>query len=286
MNIFIPSYKRTNLIIDGTLAYIPDNLLRTTYIVVRTEELEIYTRTLAKHRRHREMTKILAFDTNGISNKRLQIAQYCVKHNIDNFIMMDDDLLFYRRLDPSTTKLIPASHDDMNSMVTAMRRGLTNFSHVGISIRGGNNQGGVGSADMLVEQNTRCIRAVAFRTKDYADCDIDRINGMEDLDVSLQLLRKGKKNLNLFWWAQDQGMTNAPGGCSEWRTQEYHTNNAKKLAELHSPFVKIVEKNNITGGDFGKRTEVRIQWKAAYEEGRIKCSPSKVARSMSSIATE
>jgi len=139
-----------------------------------------------------------------------------------------------------------------------------------VSMRQGNNNVGAGSADLLVEYNTRIIRAVAYRTKDFMELEHRRINFVEDLDYTLQLLRKGKKNVCLYWWAQDQGMANAPGGCSEVRTLEIHEAAVKQLHSLHPQFVTIVQKNNKTGGEFGQRTESRIQWKAAFEEGRIR----------------
>jgi len=195
---------------------------------------------------------------------------HCQKLGVDTFVMLDDDLKFIRRKDPSDTKLISVEEDDMSQMFTMVRRMLSSHCHVGVSARQGNNNVGAGSADLLIERNTRLLRVLAYRVKDFLNLEHGRVDIMEDFDITLQLLRQGKGNVNLYWWAQDQDQTQAPGGCSEYRTQLVHAKSATKLCELHYPFVKLVKKENKTGGEFGHRTEVRIQWKSAFEEGRIK----------------
>lgn len=211
--------------------------------------------------------RVLAFDVKGIAHKRHEIGLYCQRENIETFVMLDDDLKFIRREDPSSVKLTPVDSSDMNSMFSAIRRQLGRFAHVGVSARQGNNNVGVGSPDILVDRNTRIMRVLAYRTKDFLDVEHKRVELMEDFDVTLQLLRKGKPNINLYWWAQDQDGTNAIGGCSEFRTHERHAQAVLRLQELHPAFVKLVDKENKTGGAFGKRKEVRVQWKAAFEEG-------------------
>lgn len=211
--------------------------------------------------------RVLAFDVKGIAQKRYEIGLYCQRAGIDTFVMLDDDLKFIRRESPGTVKLIPVDNNDMNSMFTTIRRQLGRFCHVGVSSRQGNNNVGVGSADVLVDRNTRIMRVLGYRTKEFLEVEHNRVELMEDFDVTLQLLRKGKPNINLYWWAQDQDGTNAEGGCSGWRTHERHAKAVLRLQELHPAYVKLVDKENKTGGAFGKRKEVRVQWKAAYEEG-------------------
>jgi hypothetical protein len=108
------------------------------------------------------------------------------------------------------------------------------------------------------------MRVLAFRVREYCECDVNRINGIEDFDTVLQLLRRGHKNAVLGYWAHDQSATNAPGGCSAWRTLAVHEANVRRLQELHPEFVSLVEKRNKTGGAFGTRTEAHIQWKRAW----------------------
>ncbi len=87
---------------------------------------------------------------------------------------------------------------------------------------------------------------------------------MEDFDVQLQLLKRGLGNACLYYWAQGQSKTNAPGGCSLWRTHEVHEAAARRLAELHPGLVRLRQKANKTdAGGFGTRMEVTIAWKKA-----------------------
>ena len=64
-------------------------------------------------------------------------------------------------------------------------------------------------------------------------------------------------------------MTNEDGGCSEYRTHEFHEHSARRLAELHPGLVTLRQKSNKTDREgFGTRTEVTIQWKRAWQEGQ------------------
>jgi len=258
MKIFIPSRGRANMV--HTLKAIPPNLLKDTTLVVHQSEVGHYEE-------YNKNINILPTFVQGISVVRWDIALHCDNNNITHFVMLDDDLRFYRRKDPSTVSLQDADHSDMNHMFAMMRYYLGKFPCVGISARQGNNNIGIGSSDIIVDTNVRLLRAFGFRTKDYLNTIPNRVLFMEDFDVFLQLLRQGKPNLNLYWWAQDQIQTHAPGGCSTYRTQASHALAAQQLKNLHPAFVELVEKRNITGGEFGTRLEVRIQWKAAYQEG-------------------
>lgn len=144
---------------------------------------------------------------------------------------------------------------------------LDEYAHVGVSAREGNNRAGEGDAPLL-QENTRTYRVLAYQTDMFLSVEHGRVRVMEDFDVNLQLLRQGHKNACLFYWAQGQKMTNAPGGCSTWRTHEVHEESARRLAELHPGLVSLREKHNKTDADgFGTRTEVTIQWKRAYNHG-------------------
>jgi hypothetical protein len=279
MKIFIPSHKRVDTLKAKTLAQIPKNWLEHTIIVVRTNE------ALAYGSKIKNVPVILGVTANGIAQTRHAIGDYCMKANIKQFVMLDDDLVFYRRKDGTTTELIKTSPLDMSHMFSEMRRQLTHHAMVGISTRQGNNSLGEGSQMDLYDDNCRILRAMAFNTRDFLGIQPARLALMEDFDTTLQLLRQGKTNRNLYWWAQDQAMTQAAGGCSEYRTHDMHESSARALQALHPAFVQLVEKINKGGGEFGWRTEVRIQWKLAAEEGR-KCRLRLEAQASTSCLTQ
>lgn len=145
---------------------------------------------------------------------------------------------------------------------------LTEYPMVGISAREGNNYAGTGPAP-LIKECTRSMRFYAFRTADFLSIDAGRMPEMADFDTALQFLRRGQKNAVLYYWAQHQPGTQAPGGCEAYRTHATHEAAAKKLAELHPDFVSLRTKTNKSGGEFGTRTEVTVQWRKAYESANL-----------------
>jgi hypothetical protein len=187
-----------------------------------------------------------------------------------NFCMIDDDVGFLVRKSPETWQLRGAEPPDVGYMLEWIEQSLAYHPHVSISSREGNNRAGVGTIESLVKLNTRPQRVLAYRVSDYLACKHLRVSFMEDFDVALQLLKRGKSNAVSYWWAQGQRKTNEDGGCSIYRTQDSHDEAARTLAALHPEVVQLVTKQNITDRDgFGTRTEVVVQWKQAYVMGQM-----------------
>ncbi len=263
MQIYIPSRSRAkkSLIQAGPMNYLPASV-DVTY-VVPPEQVEDYQSVVPFNAR------VEGCPEKGIAATRRWIGEQCGE---ETFLMLDDDLRFSVRLSPTEWKLRPSSSEEVLDMLEHVDRFLKSgaYSHVGISPREGNNRSGAGDKNHR-EDNTRTLRALAYRTEDFLSVHHGRVDVMEDFDVNLQLLRMGKANTNLMFWAQDQRMTNADGGCSDYRSHEVHERSAKKLAELHQGFVRLRQKQNKTDRDgFGTRTEVTIQWKKAFQEGELK----------------
>jgi hypothetical protein len=162
-------------------------------------------------------------------------------------MVLDDDIRFIVRRYADSTQLEPIDDKGFAVMMEWVEELLKTYAHVGIGVRGGNNNVGTGDAPLLTE-NTRTMRALAYRTDDFLSVEHGRVQVMEDFDVNLQLLRKGLKNCNINYWCQDQKMTNAAGGCSGLRTHALHEAAAVRLAELHPGLVALRQKKNKTGG--------------------------------------
>jgi hypothetical protein len=201
-----------------------------------------------------------------MSAVRKWIANHAHRHGHPYFLMLDDDFRFFRRREDGSGYLRKADQPgDMEECLNVTERYLSEgYAAVGISSRQGNNR------MPACEYNTRINGAMAFHTEAYLACQHERLTVMEDFDVILQLLRSGKPNAKFSLFAYDQDKTQAPGGCSTYRTHQNHEESAYRLSELHPGLVKLREKRNRTGGAFGTRTEVTIYWKRAYREGLTK----------------
>ena len=259
--IYIPSRSRAHHLATGTLGEIPRDMHSSVRIVVPRGQLDDYV--YAVNEIEDSAATVLPCPARGIANTRKWIGEYAQSVMADKFLMLDDDLGFLIRRSPDTWRLRGTTAKEVRTMLNVVERRLDEYACVGISPREGQNRLAATKIED-VYANTRIIRALAFRTEEFLGCRHGRLQVMEDFDVLLQLLRQGHPNCQLTYFAQGQGSTQAPGGCSDYRTHESHEKSAKKLAAMHRPFVSLRQKQNKSGGEFGHRTEVTIQWKQAF----------------------
>lgn len=247
MQVFVPSRSRFDRSI--TLEALAPAKWKYVALVVPTEQRAQYEPLARKHG-----VRLIPCPAKGIAGTREFIGNGCKHHK---FIMLDDDLRFYRRLTTGVQLHKFGPHDMVNMLMTVSRM-LDIYKHVSISARGGNNQ--------LVYPSVECkrpLRVLAYRKKEFMQCVHRRVAIMEDFDVTLQLIAMGYPNLVITQYAQDQPMTQAPGGCSDYRTHKLHEENVRKMAALHPGICKIRDKENKTGGEFGSRVELTIYWDKA-----------------------
>lgn len=265
MPIYIPTAGRPDTVATRTLAQIPEHMLGMTWIVCPAKDMDAYTRRL-KVQKERGLRFIHEHGP-GIAGIRRQIGEHAQETGARKFFMLDDDLKFFRHKADGDFHLEATSESSFTKMVKEVSLYLEDYAHVSISSREGNNRYGVGPAPLPI-YNTRALRALAFQTKPFLECEHGRVLVMEDFDVQLQLLRKGFPNVVFAYWAHDQQMTNAKGGCSTYRTHEVQEASARKLADLHPGCVTLRQKENKTDrGGFGTRTEVTVYWKKALNMG-------------------
>lgn len=267
MGIYIPSTKRHFNIHFGIARFASDEMKKRMIYVVPVGEGDKYRHSLENNRLPSEVIETPAV---GIAATRRWIGEKALERGESKFLAMDDDIWFYTRTtpDPKNAKLEYSTPQQVNDMLAAVEHSLDVYAHVGISAREGNNRFDQQSdGPYHAVRNTRTLRALAYQTDEFVKCEHGRVEVMEDFDVNLQLLERGLPNCNLAHWAQGQRQTNAPGGCSTYRTHEVQDRSARKLAELHPNFVKLRQKENKSGGEFGHRTEVTIYWQKAYKAG-------------------
>lgn len=260
--ILIPSRARTKLLgTQGSTIHLFDEelLSRTHYFVEPIDYAPYYAANL------KIGFNLVPVSSKGMGDLRYQMALWADENGHDAFFMFDDDLQWFNRATADRTNLVKADVNSIKQMMAVadgVMAGLDAVACVGISARQGNNTVGVGDS-LLMQANTRIIRAFMFRTEPFLKMIHGRVPFMEDFDVLLQLLENGWENRSLYYWAQDQRGTQAEGGCSLTRTHQNHEQSAVMLKELHPDVVSLRQKNNKTGGEFGQRTEVTIQWKKA-----------------------
>jgi len=271
MKIYIPSRARYNPKYF-TAAYTPmrwittDRLKANAVYVVRDSEYRNYAHALREH----GVDVLPCGEPENLSRKRQWIAEHAASKGEDTFLMTDDDVMLYVRKSPDQFNLRYPNGEEVDDLVfNHIPNLLQHYAQVGVSAREGNNRSGAGQFP-LIQECTRSMRFFAFRTQDYLSIEPNRLSEMADFDTTLQLLRKGKKNAVLFYWAQGQPGTQTAGGCALYRTHATHENVARQLKDYHPDFVSLVTKQNKGGGEFGTRTEVMIQWKKAYESSKVR----------------
>lgn len=191
--------------------------------------------------------------------------------SMDKFFIVDDDLVFYRRMSEDDWHLRKCDTKDGKELIDSALDALDNqgFIHGTLSARQGNNNqpapyGEVGRANAFHFFKTKAVQSANVNMS---------ASGLHDIHTTLSLLRLGYPNLVIteFCWNQTKG-SNAPGGCSIYRDGDWQKTEVLKLKELHPDFVSVVEKKPKVGwGDGMKtRTDVRVSWVKAYNSSQGK----------------
>lgn len=214
---------------------------------------------------------VLACPVNGIAKTRQWIGQQAGP----KFLMLDDDLRFFYRpairpaSDPlpgaglpniAPPRLYRSEPEHITQTFACIDKALDIYAHAAISARDGNN-----TLPYPVALCRRPLRALAYQRKHFLACEHGRVDVMEDFDITLQLLRRGFQNYVTTAYSQDQYKTQLPGGVSDYRTHELHEASVRKMAEMHSEFITLKWKENLHGGEFGRRLEAIIYWQKAWK---------------------
>lgn len=197
----------------------------------------------------------------AIAFKRPWVLRHLVHQGIDKVLMLDDDLRFFTRYttDDGKYRLRPASTESIQWWFGEMEQRLSVLvPHVGFGPRQGNHTHPDGW------QVGRMMLALGYHAPTvlrYAEWG--RVRTREDMDITLQLLRRGFPNAVTHEFVVDQVQYGSDGGCSDERTVESSDEDAVKLAALHRGFVRVVERNyrNVP------RREVVCSWQKALAAG-------------------
>lgn len=231
----------------------------------------------------------------NVRNRTTLVVQYCERHLYPEFpvhvlpphittlgetrqflyetttasklCILDDDLDFAVRREDEPTRFRAASENDIDHMfkeIESLTGDTYGYPLVGVAAREGAN-----FDTNQYRKNTRQMRLHAIDVTLYRRLGIrfDRVQVMEDFDVTLQFLEAGYSNLVLNQYVTNQHGSNTAGGCSHYRTPQVQRESAEELARLHPGIVTVVRKQTKTSWGGQERTDVRISWQKAHKQG-------------------
>lgn len=269
LQIYIPTRNRVDN--QVTLRNIPKQLLKNVCLVVHPDE----------YKAHKELgVAVLATEAQekGIGATRDWIIDNARWHKHKRIVMMDDDLRLQRR-DLSQPKTGPGGRRYFRILTVYeegwlkafkwLDRALTKYAHASWGVRAldleSEDEMIVGGRGMhVLGYNLDVVKKVGARfTKGMPE----KYAVMEDFNMTLQLLKAGFPNAISLEWRSSPCASNAPGGCSTWRTPKVIAASANRLVNLHKPFVKLREKKAKWEGIEGNQVDVTVQWKRALALG-------------------
>jgi hypothetical protein len=183
-------------------------------------------------------------------------------------VIIDDDLqLLHRR---ERTKISQtgsvATDEDADKLFDRIVYWLDKgYVHGGISLRQTNHFGN----GVWYKTNTRVSGLMFFDSSipNQEGVRFDAVQERSDFHMTLSLLELGYENVCDYEFMVGQYITgtNAPGGCSAYRTPQFLLEQAELLAKLHPKSVKVVYKQRKAEAvksmaDDKGIPDVRIQW--------------------------
>lgn len=228
------------------------------FLVVPTSETKTYNALYAG--------SVIPTRARGIADTRQFILEYARRLGFEHIAMMDDDLNFFYRRKDEPEKFAMCTPAKIRELLNRIDRELLSFAHVSVMAREGANRVTDAHRDV-----SRPLRIYAYDVPRVMASGARYHSGLvqDDFDMTLQLLRKGLPNRVIADFVHNQRSSHAPGGASCYRTIESHNASVRVLADLHAPFVRVVEKPPLKSGgwDGQPRLDCVIAWKKAYEEG-------------------
>ena len=267
IDIIIPTFRRLQYG-PVTLTSIPEKYREQTTLVVQPQEAD------AAREVHLNVW-VTDGDNIGIAKTREQIAYEWGVEKKSRFWVIDDDCEFMLNTPKKTFEVdgkvqkSPITEKSFGEMLDDIEEAIdSGYSHGGIGTTINNPVGKYPHID-----NTRIISNVWYDGPALCE-EIPKIDwildGAEDLYVNIQLLTKGYPNRVIYKYVANPGVSNAEGGCSEYRDIEFHNEACRKLARSFPEFVSLKEKESKSGPWKGiTRLSIKGKWKKAYHSSQI-----------------
>jgi hypothetical protein len=263
-HIYIPTMKRYKKSL--TSDFFPKELKSLTTLVVQKNERK-------KYKKFGLDLMVVPEEITGIS----KVRQYIIENSVtEKCFMLDDDLKFAKRVEAENKEQVTkyslkvfSEKEEWFNMFNIVSKKLNKFPMVALLSREGANH----YFDSDFSFNVRCLRFLCYRKSVLLKNNIrfDVMPVMEDFFVAIKLLSKGYAvcSVNLYTQGQMIG-SNAPGGCSLYRTQALQNKVSAKMTLKFFPNVRLRRKILKSGwkGEFKKTMfDVRIQWKNIFKDG-------------------
>ena len=258
LQIFCHTYGRPHR--KRTIDRLPKRLRQRAWLVVQKREADQY---------EYPRKIVLPNKIKMLSPTRQFILDHAETRKI---LIMDDDFKFLRRKNPEDVRdwhMEPCKGVDIYPIFDLILDWLDEYAHCGLSDRLKNNKLASIRNARLFKECDRMMRFLAYDVEKVREVGarFDRIDLKQDMDMTLQLLRAGFKNIVSYQYAIDQiGGSHSKGGCATYRTPEMMDRCARELAKLHPGLVKIRKVKLKSGWEaFGhERIDVRVSWGKAY----------------------
>lgn len=275
--IYIPTYGRTNR--QETYQNLPDHWKKRTVLVIHESEKEAfdklgYPNIVCPHQGPPP-------DGENFNDYGLPRTKQWIIENAGpvKFLIIDDDISdFVYTARPSErnqyrlvntciglTRLEPGFEDYFDKMMAEMSDWLDDYVTCGLEVTWN---------PPFEEDDKVCWRQTTNHFINGATYPTDKIDHtsilcVEDYYILLQLLTMGYPNRVNLRYRVRPGLTQADGGCEEYRTLEKHN---KSMQQLHDAFPDFVTlKTKIAkNGKWGKveKLAATIQWKKAYKSSQ------------------
>lgn len=266
INIIIPTFRRLKYG-PVTFTSIPEKYREQTTLVVQPQEEN-------EAKKVHSNVWVTEGDNIGIAKTREQISyEWGIKRQ-SRFWVIDDDSDFYLntpKSDFETTGKVqksPITEESFGQMLSDINNAIDDgFVHGGIGTTINNPVGKYPHID-----NSRIISNVWYDGVALSE-EIPKIDwsldGAEDYHVNLQLLTKGYANRIIYKYVVNPGVSQASGGCSEYRDIEFHNNACRKLVAAFPEFVSLKEKMTKSGPWKGIiKLGINGKWKKAYQSSQ------------------
>ena len=208
--------------------------------------------TLNEYRARFGFRTVLVVSAVDIATKRQAILNIAD----GKFVMMDDDLRFYKRSRDGKRFTTVDNYKDLTTMLDDIEESLSSFAHVGL-------------VDKFMAQTRprkfitrgRYNQVLAYNKKHFPSPPPKfRTVTNQEHDFHLQLGADGLAPCILTEWSKDAPYY-AKGGCSLWRTAAVEKKGFKQIAYNFPDLVKIVpHSKNISG------LAIRVKWSKAVRQ--------------------